>query len=113
VVSRNHDLHLGSRFTPAIALGFIPGSTLRFTRLPVAAGVTSGTQVVVSGVQVVVPNICQFDALENPEDRPPSVVDTMLSGVATSHVPRHPISAGRRDNGPAGRKLADTDGAAA
>jgi len=46
---------------------------LGLTGLAVAAG-DAGAQVVVSG-------ICQFDALEDPEDRPPSVVFTMLSGL--------------------------------
>src|SRR5579859_3741414 len=46
--------------------------TLGLRGLAVAAG-DAGAQVVVSG-------ICQFDALEDPEDRPPSVVHTMLSG---------------------------------
>ena len=34
-----------------------------------------------AAAQVVVSGICQFDALEDPEDRPPSVVLTMLSGL--------------------------------
>jgi hypothetical protein len=39
-------------------------------------------------VQVVVPDICQLDALDYPEDRPPSVVNTMLSGMAARPTPR-------------------------
>jgi hypothetical protein len=42
--------------------------------LPVAVGTAPGAQVIVSG-------ICQFNALEDPEDRPPSVLSTMLSGI--------------------------------
>jgi hypothetical protein len=42
--------------------------------LPVAVGCAAGVQVIVSGV-------CQFDALEDPEDLPPSVLSTMLSGI--------------------------------
>jgi hypothetical protein len=56
-----HDLHLRSRF----ACGFL---------LPVAVGGGAGAQVIVS-------DVCQFDALEDPEDRPPSVLSTMLSGI--------------------------------
>jgi hypothetical protein len=56
-----HDLHLRSWF----AFGFA---------LPVAVGGAPGAQVIVS-------DVCQFDALEDPEDRPPSVLSTMLSGI--------------------------------
>jgi hypothetical protein len=70
MVGGYHDLYLGSRLT------------LGFTRLAVAAGITFAALVAISGAQVVVPYICQFDALEDPEDRPPSVVDSMLSGLA-------------------------------
>jgi len=42
--------------------------------LPVAVGIAAGVQVIVS-------DICQFDALEDPEDRPPSVVGTMVSAA--------------------------------
>jgi hypothetical protein len=45
--------------------------------LPVAVGFASGAQVVVTG-------ICQFDALEDPEDCPPSVLESMLSGTGTT-----------------------------
>ena len=61
MIGRDHDPDLGSWLT------------LGFTGLAVAAG-DAGAQVVVSG-------ICQFEALEDPEDRPPSVVFTMLSGL--------------------------------
>ena len=54
--------------------------SLGLTGLAVAPG-DAGAQVVVSG-------ICQFDALEDPEDRPPSVVFTMLSGLR----PAWPVS---------------------
>jgi len=60
MIGRDHDPDLGSWLI------------LGLTGLAVAAG-DAGAQVVVSG-------ICQFDALEDPEDRPPSVVLTMLSG---------------------------------
>jgi hypothetical protein len=66
MISRDHDPDLGSRF----ALGL--------TGLAVTAGNTAAGN---AGAQVVVSGICQFDALEDPEDRPPSVVDTMLSGM--------------------------------
>jgi hypothetical protein len=56
MISGDHDPDLGSWFTLGLA------------GLAVAAS-----------AQVVVPDICQFGALEDPEDRPPSVVDTMLS----------------------------------
>ena len=56
-----HDLHLRSRFA------------FRFL-LPVAVGCAAGVQVIVS-------DVCQFDALEDPEDLPPSVLSTMLSGI--------------------------------
>jgi hypothetical protein len=36
---------------------------------------------IAAGVQVIVSDICQFDALEDPEDRPPSVLGTMVSAV--------------------------------
>jgi hypothetical protein len=70
MISRNHDLHL----RPWFALGpvFMLGIVLA---LPVAVGSAPGAQVIVSG-------ICQFDALEDPEDRPPSVLSTMLSGTS-------------------------------
>jgi hypothetical protein len=61
MISGDHDPDLGSRLTLGLA------------GLAVAAGNASA--------QVVVPDICQFGALEDPEDRPPSVVDTMLSGT--------------------------------
>src|SRR4029079_530049 len=57
----DHDLHLRSWF----AFGF---------SLPVAVGGAAGVQVIVS-------DVCQFDALADPEDRPPSVLSTMLSGI--------------------------------
>jgi hypothetical protein len=63
MISGYHDLHLRPRF----ALGPV-------FALPVAVGSAPGAQVIVSG-------ICQFDALEDPEDRPPSVLSTMLSGI--------------------------------
>jgi hypothetical protein len=61
MIGRDHDLHLRSWF----AFGF---------SLPVAVGGAAGVQVIVS-------DVCQFDALEDPEDRPPSVLSTMLSGI--------------------------------
>jgi hypothetical protein len=42
--------------------------------VPVAVGIAAGAQVIVS-------DICQFDALEDPGDRPPSVLATMVSAV--------------------------------
>jgi hypothetical protein len=61
MIGRDHDPDLGSWLI------------LGLTGLAVAAG-DAGAQVVVSG-------ICQFEALEDPEDRPPDVVLTMLSGL--------------------------------
>jgi hypothetical protein len=61
MIGRYHDLHLRSWF----AFGF---------SLPVAVGGAPG-------IQVIVCDVCQFDALEDPEDRPPSVVSSMLSGI--------------------------------
>jgi hypothetical protein len=61
MIGGDHDPDLGSWLT------------LGLTGLAVAAG-DAAAQIVVSG-------ICQFDALEDPEDRPPSVVPTMLSGL--------------------------------
>ena len=63
MISGDHDPDLGSWFI--LGLSGLAG-------LAVAAG-NAGAQVVVSGIS-------QFDALDDPEDRPPSVVDTMLSG---------------------------------
>jgi len=62
MISGYHDLYLR------------PWFTLRVFALPVAIGSAPGVQVVVS-------DICQFDALEDPEDRPPSVLNTILSGT--------------------------------
>jgi hypothetical protein len=45
-----------------------------FALEPVAVGIAAGVQVIVS-------DICQFDALEDPEDRPPSVLATMVSAI--------------------------------
>jgi hypothetical protein len=45
-----------------------------FALEPVAVGIAAGVQVIVS-------DICQFDALEDPEDRPPSVVGTIVSAI--------------------------------
>jgi hypothetical protein len=61
MVSGYHDLYLGAWFT----------------LLPVAVWLAAG-------VQVIVPDVCQFDYLlvrviEDPEDRPPSVLATMVS----------------------------------
>jgi hypothetical protein len=58
MISGYHDLYLG----PWFAL------------LPVAVGTAAGVQVIVS-------DICQFDALEDPGDRPPSILATMVSAV--------------------------------
>jgi hypothetical protein len=58
MISGYHDLDLRSRFA----------------LVPVAVGIAAGVQVIVS-------DICQFDALEDPEDRPPSVLGTMVSAV--------------------------------
>jgi hypothetical protein len=58
VVSGYHDLYLGPWFT----------------LLRVVVGTAAGVQVIVS-------DICQFDALEDPEDCPPSVLATMVSAV--------------------------------
>jgi hypothetical protein len=63
MISGYHDLYLR------------PWFALRVFALPVAV---RG----VPGVQVIVSDICQFDALEDPEDRPPSVLSTMLSGMS-------------------------------
>jgi hypothetical protein len=43
-----------------------------------------------AGAQVVVSGICQFDALEDPEDRPPSVVLTMLSALRLARLVPEP-----------------------
>ena len=61
MIGRDHDPDLGSWLI------------LGLTGLAVAAG-DAGAQIVVSG-------ICQFDALEDPEDRPPSVVGTIVSAI--------------------------------
>ncbi len=61
MIRGDHDPDLGSWLTLGLA------------GLAVAAGNASA--------QVVVPDICQFGALDDPEDRPPSVVDSMLSGT--------------------------------
>jgi hypothetical protein len=45
-----------------------------FALVPFAVGIAAGVQVIVS-------DICQFDALEDPEDRPPSVLGPMVSAV--------------------------------
>jgi hypothetical protein len=58
MISGDHDLDLRSRFA----------------LVPVAVGIAAGVQVIVS-------DICQFDALEDPEDRPPSVLGTMVSAI--------------------------------
>jgi hypothetical protein len=70
MVSGYHDLHLRPRLAldPVFGLGTI-------FALPAAIGSSPGAQVIVSGV-------CQFGALEDPEDCPPSVLSTMLSGIA-------------------------------
>ena len=75
MIGRDHDPDLGSRFT------------LRLAGLAIAAGNASA--------QVVVPDICQFGALEDPEDRPPRVVDTMLSGSPYRKVPESPMITSR------------------
>jgi len=62
MISGYHDLYLR------------PWLSLRVFAVPVAIGIAPGVQVVVS-------DICQVDALEDPEDRPPSVLSTMLSGT--------------------------------
>jgi hypothetical protein len=68
MISGYHDLHDRPRFARGPVFAF-----------PVAVGSASGAQVIVS-------YICQFGALEDPEDRPPSVLSTMLSGIRPVRV---------------------------
>ena len=75
MISGYHDLHLRPRF----ALGPV-------FALPVAVGSAPGAQVIVS-------DICQFDALEDPEDRPPSVLQHHVIRDQACPGPRGP---GRR-----------------
>ena len=80
MVGRDHDLHLGSRFTLAVGARIALGFTLSwFSRLAIAAGAALAAHF----AQVVVSDICQFvvnsTRSKDPEDRPPRVVPSMLS----------------------------------
>jgi hypothetical protein len=77
MVGRDHDLHLGPRFTVAVGARVALGFTVRWFARPAIAARTA------LAAQVVVSDICQFvvnsTRSKGPEDRPPRVVPSMLS----------------------------------